>query len=105
MAKNIQDGVEQIKTHLQENQDDQRLRAWRDLRNKVDSLLLSTNVFKSDEAKRQCLELDTMNGDERKEHISKFWGPAYLLKTEPLLHQLTVLETAMAKEQEGQEES
>lgn len=105
MAKNIHDGVEQIRVRLQEKQNDQQLQAWRVLRNKMDSLLLSTNILKSDEAKQQCLQLDTMADKQRREHILTYWGPTYLQRMEPLLHQLKVLEIEMSKSQGNSAES
>lgn len=99
MAKNIDDGVSAITRLLREQQDDQRVRAWRDLRNKLDSLLLSGNVLKTDDSKRFCLQMDEMDIEQRKDHILRNWGPQYLQRCEPMLHQLNQLEGRIAAEE------
>jgi hypothetical protein len=104
MAKSIEDGVSKIAQLLKDNSsiDEQQLHSWRDLRNKIDSLLLSTNVLTTNEAKQRCLEIDTMENEKRREFIATNWGPLYLQKVEPLLHQLNVLEIQIIREQAAQ---
>lgn len=92
MARDIETGIDSIAKHLQEKQVTASEHQWRDLRNKVDSLLLSSNVLKSDESRRACLEMDDMVHDERVRHITRLWGKAYLDRVMPLLHQISVLE-------------
>ncbi len=103
MAKSIEDGVSKIADLLRNKTtiDEQQLHSWRDLRNKLDSLLLSTNVLTTNEAKQKCLEIDTMTDEKRREFIAANWGPLYLQKAEPLLHQLNILEIQIVKEQEA----
>jgi hypothetical protein len=99
MSRNIDDGVNKIAEILRDSHfDEQTLHSWRDLRNKIDSQLLSTNVITTNEAKRKCMRLDTLNDEKRKELIANEWGPLYLQKVEPLLHQLSVLEKQMLNE-------
>lgn len=95
MAKEIATGIDNIVQHMNEKQDEQSQMQWRDLRNKIDSLLLSTNVIKSDETRKKCLELDTMASDDRETFIKQTWGPNYLERVRPLLHQLKVLENRL----------
>jgi len=67
--------------------------AWRALRNKLDSILLSGNALKSSEVQQLCAKLDGMTYDQRREHIVGHWGPQFLDRSLPLLHQLQVLES------------
>jgi hypothetical protein len=92
MQREIANGVEAIQAHLDSNKDEQIAQSWRALRNRLDSILLSTNVMKSDETKRQCLVMDTMTSEKRKKHISEKWGGLYLERVTPILHQLDTLE-------------
>jgi len=94
-ARNIQNGVEQLAESMARNVSDDQARQWRDLRNKVDSILLSTTTLKTDEVRRNCQELDGMMPDERIKHINQRWGPAFLNKVTPLLQQLQILEDKM----------
>jgi len=92
MAKEISTGIDNIVQHLSDKQEEQSQMQWRDIRNKIDSLLLSTNIIKSDEARKRCLELDTMEPEEREIYVQQNWGPNYLERISPLLHQLKILE-------------
>ena len=65
-------------------------------RTKLDSLLVSNNLIKSDETRQHCVELITMKPDKREEHISQIWGPLYLEKAQPLLIQIQKLEEQLA---------
>lgn len=91
-ARNIQTGVEQLAESLARNTSEDATRQWRDLRNKVDSILLSTTTYKTDEVRQLCRELDNMSLEQRQEAIGQKWGPAYLQRVEPLLQQLEALE-------------
>lgn len=70
---------------------------WRDLRNKLDSLLRANNIMTSNEARQACAALDGMTITERRAHIEKFWGPLYVDKAAPVLHQLELLETMISE--------
>jgi hypothetical protein len=94
--KSIQTGIEKLIQHNNKRQTEQSDLQWRDLRNKMDSLLLRTNVLKTDEARKACLALDTMPPEERVEYIRSKWGPQYVQKVEPLLYQLAILEKHIA---------
>lgn len=66
-------------------------RQWNDTKNKIDGLLLSgkRNV---EDVKKLCDILYTLPSAERKEHITKHFGPKYLDKVLPLLLQLESIE-------------
>jgi len=94
-ARDIQTGVERLAESLARSTTEDQTRQWRDLRNKVDSILLSTTTYKTDEVREACRELDTMSLEERRQLISQKWGPAYLQRVDPLLQQLESLEKKM----------
>ncbi len=72
-------------------------KAWRDIRNKLDSMLIGTNVLKGDAARKSCLAIDTLSAEDRHAHILSNWGPNYAERARPLLHQLQVLEKEINK--------
>ena len=90
MNKEIVSGVDALAQSLNRDQTDQ----WRSFRNKLDSLLMSGKILKTDQVQAACNQLDAMNYTERLDYITKIWGPMYAQKAEPLLHQLQVLESA-----------
>lgn len=92
MAKDIATGIEKTVEALNQRQDAELNKQWRDLRNKIDSLLLSTNVMKTNDAMRSCRQLDTMTPEERATFIQQNWGPQYFIKVHPMLMQLEMLE-------------
>lgn len=65
-------------------------------RGKLDSILLSNNLIKSDETRKHCVEMVAMESDKRDEHILQIWGPLYLEKAKPLLMQIEKLEEQLA---------
>lgn len=67
-------------------------RQWRDIKNKIDSILKS-NHRKTDELKNLCVQLDDKSHEERCKFITENWGIQYLNKVSPLLQQLTSLES------------
>ena len=100
-SRDMLTGVHKLTSALKTKQDESFGRSWRDLRNKMDSLLLSTNVMKTDEAKRACLQLDGMTMQERQDYIRERWGPAYVEKVMPILQQLETLEKHIANNAES----
>jgi hypothetical protein len=100
MAKqvDIETGVEKAAAALEGRQRAEMSSQWRDLRNKLDTLLLSTNTMKSNDVRQLCHALDGMNLDERRAHITANWGPLYLDRCEPILMQLQAAETNIAKQ-------
>ena len=96
-AKSVETGVDKIVEHLARKQSEQYDHQWRALRNRVDSILLQNNILKTNETRQCCLELDSMSHEQRIAHITAKWGPQYLAKVEPLLHQLVVLEGHILK--------
>lgn len=99
MSKAIPTGVEQIVQKMADRREEQSNKQWRSIRNRIDTLLLSTNVLKSDELRRACMQLDSMPPADRITYIQRVWGPLYLTRVEPLLHQLQVLEQHIANSQ------
>lgn len=99
MAKQIDivTGVEKAAAALEGRQHAESSRQWRDLRNKLDTMLLSTSVMKTNEVRQQCLLMDTMTTDERRTHIEQYWGQLYREKAEPIILQLQALEAHIAK--------
>ena len=95
MAKNISTGIDKI-VNKQKNGPDKQLeelsKQWRHLRNRIDIVLISNNVLKTDAVRQLCAALDTMTQTDRDAHIRLNWGDLYAGKVEPLLHQLDALE-------------
>lgn len=88
----IESGVEKAAAALEGRQRAEMSHQWRELRNKLDTLLLSTNAMKTNEIRQECLKLDTMNTEQRRTHIRQRWGPVCLERAEPMLMQLEALE-------------
>lgn len=84
-------GVKQANKRL-ESADATAAKQWRDIKNKIDSLLKSGNK-RTDELKQYCLQLENMSHDERCKLITEYWGVQYLNKVTPLLQQLLCLES------------
>jgi hypothetical protein len=99
MSRDVQSGVEKLATVLADRQEEQSTSGWRDLRNKLDSLLLSTHTLKTDEARKRCQALDGMTMEERANHIKLYWGTVCLDRVMPLLQQLEAVEKAIAANQ------
>jgi len=101
MAKsNISTGIEQLvgaRSTPSEKQIEQHERAWRDIRNKLDSMLIGTNVIKGDTVRKQCQELDSLDQEGRYNHIVARWGKQYAERSRPLLHQLDSVEREIAR--------
>lgn len=89
----IKAGVEKIAAVLTRKQEEQQSQQWRCLRNKLDSLLLSTRALKTDDARKLCQQLDMMSSQDRSEHIYKYWGPTTLNKVSAILQQLDSIES------------
>ena len=69
-----------------------KAKQWRDLKNKIDSLLKSGNK-PTDELKGYCVQLEDMSHEDRCKLIIEYWGIQYLNKVTPLLQQLLCLES------------
>ena len=94
-SRNIQNGVEKLSESMQRRATESLTAQWRDLRNKIDSILLSTTTFKTDEVRKACHEIDDMPAQNRSLYITQKWGPVCCQKVEPLLLQLQFLEDKM----------
>ncbi len=98
-AKGISTGIEKL-LHQQktvEKQSVQLSKQWKELRNRIDSVLLSTNVLKTTEVRAKCLALDQMTNEQRAVYITENWGPMCLQRVEPLLQQLATIEQALLR--------
>jgi len=98
MAKNIDTGIHRLmhaKTET-ERQYELFVRQWRDLRNKLDSSLLSSHILSSNDCRVACAILDGMDTATRIQHVKDNWGIQALTKAEPLIQQLASIEEAMA---------
>lgn len=96
MSKNIKNGIEQLVAKSSQNE--QFNRSWRDLRNKLDSSLMLTNVLKGDAVRKLCLQLDGLSKPERFKLIQDNWGVQQAEKSRTLLEQLDILEKEIAKQ-------
>lgn len=96
MTKHISTGIEKIAKHISEKEKEQSHKQWREFRNKIDSILLSGNQWKTDEVRAKCLMLDSMNQAQRAEFITTTWGINYYNRVQPLLVQLSKIEESIA---------
>lgn len=95
MSKVYANGIQQIvgnKTSDAEKQIQLYEKTWRELRSKLDSLLIATNVLKGDVIRKMCQTLDSLDYDGRIKHIRDNWGSLYADRAMPLLNQLQTLE-------------
>lgn len=95
-SRNMKNGIEKAAELLTDNNETSG-KQWRDLRNKIDSILLSTTSLKSDETRAACHKIDEMPAEERAGYIIQKWGPVCYSKIEPLLQQLQFLEERMSR--------
>ena len=95
MAKEIANGVDRIVDNINQRALEQSHSQWRSLKNKVDSLLINSNVMKIDNIRKKCQELDDMTHEERIACIVASWGRSSLSQVEPLLQQLNLLEKSL----------
>jgi hypothetical protein len=65
---------------------------WREIRDKINSILLSSKAMTIDKARSLCTSMDTSEDETRRRIIKESWGPLYLHKCAPLLYQLNMLE-------------
>ncbi len=97
MARDITTGVDKIVEAMNKKNIEAQNAQWQKIRNSIDSLLLRNNILKTDQVRRECLLLDGMTHEERMTHIKSLWGPQYLEKVMPLLHQLSMVEKNINK--------
>jgi hypothetical protein len=103
MAKGISNGIDRMVS--QRKSDNQRhteqlAKQWKELRNRLDTVLMTNNVLKGNDLRQRCLAMDQMTFLERQAHITEHWGPMYLNKVLPILQQLETLEAIIAKQPE-----
>lgn len=95
MAKGFSSGVEQIvgqKLSDHEKQQQLYTKTWRELRARLDSMLIGTNVLKGDVVRKQCQAIDSLDKDGRIQHITNIWGRLYADRAMPLILQLETVE-------------
>ncbi len=100
MSKSISNGIEQLvgeRSTPTQKQLDQHEKAWRALRNRLDSILVGTNVIKGDDIRARCHSLDGLGQSDRYNHILAHWGKLYADRSTPILQQLDVLEKEISK--------
>lgn len=71
-------------------------RQWYDVKNKIDSLLLS-GKRDVERVKKLTDQLYQLSFSDRRDFVKKNFGPRYYDKVEPLLYQLETIETAYNK--------
>ena len=91
--RRIANGVEIIKEALSDKKQFTLDSRWQDIKNKLDSILTSSNAMKSNEALVHCAKLNTMGHDERTKFINERWGSQCLGKVAPMLAQLHQIES------------
>lgn len=103
MAKGISTGIDRMVSQRKsdtQRQTEQLAKQWKDLRNRLDTVLMTNNVLKGNDLRQRCLAMDQMTFQERQTHIQEHWGPMYLNKVLPILQQLETLEGIIAKQPE-----
>lgn len=90
MSKDIKNGIDKLVSNS--SQIDNYNRAWRDIRNKLDSILMNTNVLKGDAIRLLCHRLDGLEKEDRYLLIKENWGIMQAEKARPILEQLEKLE-------------
>lgn len=96
----INAGIEQLvgeKLSPSQVQLNQHEKAWRDLRNKLDSMLIGTNVIKGDNIRKRCQQLDSLDLQGRYNHINSNWGRQYAERAMHTLQQLEAVEREISK--------
>jgi hypothetical protein len=100
MANGISNGINKL-VGERANTDQVQLtlheKTWRDIRSKLDSLLIGTNVLKGDVVRQKCQVLDGMDTQSRIKHITDNWGSLYADRTKPLILQLETIEKHIGK--------
>lgn len=96
MSRSIANGVDKLLKSEKDNRTETLSAGWKELRNKLDIMLLSNNVMKTNETTKACKAIDQMTHDERINYIAGTWGPLYAEKSMPILLQLQHIEKLMS---------
>jgi len=94
----LENGIEKAAAALAGHQREEVSTQWQLMRNKLDSLLLSTHTLKTDEVRRFTLQIDSMDYEQRRTFINANWGSVCLERCVPILIQLEALEKHIAKQ-------
>ncbi len=98
MSKNISSGINKNLGVIGDPaQTDYLKRQWRELRKKIDGVLISGNINSADENLRKCAMIDRLNPIDREKHITDNWGINYYNRVSQLLSQLAKIESVMNK--------
>lgn len=95
--KRIVNGVETIKETMANKYDVTISSRWQDIKNKMDSVLTSSNAIRSNDALRMCAQLNNMEHEDRVKFIEAKWGKQCLEKVSPMLYHLRQLEMESSK--------
>ena len=99
MSRTLGNAVSKIVTKRTEQQIQADLmnKQWHDIKHRIDGILTSGNILKTEDVKTLCQAMDTMDLAERILHIEANFGAQYLRLVEPLIHQLSAIEKASGK--------
>lgn len=89
MNKSIDNGINTLVAKLANNN---KYKQWRTLRIQLDNILIVNNLMSTDETRKKCVHIDSLDLDGRKSYINNTWGSNYLTRCIPLLLQLDILE-------------
>lgn len=94
MTRSIKDSMGSITNKRTEDQIKKDLlsKQWYECKHKMDGLLLSGNVLKSEATRQVCQQMDQMTTEERLEFIELNFGIQHLKMVEPLVYQLNTIE-------------
>ena len=94
MTKGISTGINQLVDNKNpiDKQLSQYTKSWREFKNRLDSMLICTNIMKGDIVRKLCQDLDSLDSDGRYKHIEAYWGKQYADTARPLLSQLETIE-------------
>tara|TARA_R110000751_G_scaffold41702_6_gene97610 strand:+ start:3229 stop:3504 length:276 start_codon:yes stop_codon:yes gene_type:complete len=77
---------------FEEKFDELQLESWKDIKCKLDSMLVTNNLLSSENTKLLCNQLADVEHNERINIILQYWGKPFKDKAMPLLLQLKCLE-------------
>lgn len=99
-AKGIATGIDHllVQKKATEKASAQLSKQWKEIRNRIDTTLLSNNVMKTTDVRVKCLALDQMTANGRIEYIKEHWGPLYLERVMTMLQQLSTIEQQLLRQ-------
>lgn len=97
MSKDISTGIDKIIKSEKRVQLDSLATGWKSIKDKLDILLLTNNVMKTNDTMIACRKIDDLTHEERVVYINDTWGPLYTEKSMPLLLQMKQIENLITK--------